>query len=318
MIKTVLKLLLFSVTATVRIHSIIRKERIDLVYTNSSSIYSGALAALIAKRPHLWHIRENLDRQTDGFRFILSNKLSFSIISMLSNTIIANSKSTAEQFEQVIHHDKVVVIYDGIDPEEYKKVDWDIDPLEETKGTWQVAVIGMLCEFKAQDDAIRAINIARDAIPEIKLVIIGDGRKRYKDYLVNLSNDLDLSDKVIFTGYRNDVPRILADMKAVIIPSITESFGRVAIEAMAAGVPVIAANVGGLSEIVKDDFNGILVSTKDPKAIADKLEFLFTNPQKSEEYRKNAREWVFNNFALVTYARRIEEVILSLTGASDL
>jgi len=311
-VKTVLKLLLFEVPATIRIIRIIQKAGIDLVYTNSSAVHSGALAAFFTKKPHVWHIRENMDSKDGGYRFILPKRLSFAIMCKLSAAIVANSKSTAAQFDQISSCSNVIVIYNGIYTREYAEVHQDNDSLTESRGKWQVAVIGSLCEMKSQEDAIKAVGIASQNIGEIELLLIGDGRTAYKEHLKNLAGDLCLSEKVVFTGFIDDVLRILPNMKVVLVPSISESFGRVAIEAMAAGVPVIAADVGGLSEIITDGFNGILVPRRSPEAIANKLIFIYTNPQKSQELIKNAQDWVYSNCDVVQYSRRIEEVISSL------
>lgn len=306
-LKSLLGRVLLTASSIYSITRIISYERIDLVYTNSIVVYSGAVAASIARRPHIWHVREILGDRS-GLSYFLPSRLLLLIVSKLSNAIIANSQATAKQFDHV-KQDNVLVIHNGINPEEFKRVRGHTEASVETKGKWQVAVIGRLYELKAQDDAIRAVSVTKNAIPEIELLLVGDGDEKYRKYLVDLAGSLSVSDKVVFTGYRKDVPDILSNVKVVIIPSMVESFSRVAIEAMAAGVPVIASDTGGLTEIVRDGFNGVLVPVKDPDAIAGKLEYYYCNDHILREHGDAARAWVSSNFSIDTYARRVQEVI---------
>ena len=183
-IRSLLSRLLLTASSIISIIRIIKKERIDLVYTNSLVVYSGAVAAYISRRPHIWHVSEILGKHS-GLRYFLPSRLLLIIISKLSNAIIANSQATARQFKQLTH-EKVSVIYCGVNVEEYRRVHLHADSSIETKGKWQVAVIGRLYELKAQDDAIRAVSIAKKAIPEIELLLIGHEDKRYKDQKKNI------------------------------------------------------------------------------------------------------------------------------------
>lgn len=128
---------------------------------------------------------------------------------------------------------------------------------------------------------------------------------------MNLADDLCVSKKVEFAGYRGDISDILPNVRVVVVPSRSEPFGRVAIEAMAAGVPVIASDVDGLKEIVVDGYNGYLVPKNNPEAIAEKLVYLYRNQQILVHLGENAREWANNNFSLERYAQEIQAVILS-------
>jgi glycosyltransferase involved in cell wall biosynthesis len=311
-ITTLLSVAVYTFPSIIKITRIIRRERIDLVYTNCLVTYSGAVAALIARKRHVWHAREILGDQS-GFVLLLPKKSLLKIVSRLSARIIANSRATAGQFDRTANTE-ISVIYNGVSLPESNRTEPPASTTTPDDEPWPIAVIGGLNVRKGQDDAIRAVKIAMTDIAGIRLLVVGAGDRRFSDYLVNLANDLRISKEVEFTGYRQYISDILADVRAVVVPSRSEPFGRVAIEAMAAGVPVVASDVGGLKEIVVDGFNGYLVPRNNPEAIAEKLVYLYENQQVLADLGDNAREWAHTRFSMERYVREIQAVILSLVA----
>jgi len=92
-------------------------------------------------------------------------------------------------------------------------------------------------------------------------LIIGEGNKR--EYLENYVNELKLGNKVIFTGYREDVEELMALMDIFVLTSLREGLPRVLVQAAAVGMPSVAFNVDGVPEIIKDNYNGFLVKARD-------------------------------------------------------
>ena len=101
------------------------------------------------------------------------------------------------------------------------------------------------------------------------MVLAGEGEQL--DYLKNIANELNVSEHVSFLGVRNDLPDLLAAADSVLMPSLNEGFPRTAIEAMAAGKPIIATNVGGTSEAIIDGETGILVPAKNIEVMSSTL-----------------------------------------------
>jgi glycosyltransferase involved in cell wall biosynthesis len=295
-------ILIFLLPSIVRLMKIMKREGVDIVYSNTIVKSAGALAAFVLKKPHVWHIREILFEEKGFLRFFLPDRYLFAIISRLSDVVIANSKATARQFAA---GRQPIVVYNGIDPDKYRRPD-DIKSNDCEK--WTVLVIASLQKIKAQDAAIRAVDIVKERIPAIELRIVGEGDDRYADYLEELAGELGVSDRVDFCGYLSDIRGNLCDAKAVLIPSLLESFGRVAIEAMAAGVPVIASDVYALGEIVLDGYNGFLVPPNSPREMAERLLLLHDDPQLHETLRENAREWIRTRFSLDRYVREMESI----------
>jgi len=301
------------VIALIRLYKIIKREKIDVIYTNTIVNFSGAIISRITQKPHIWHIREILPGNPD-LHFFLPYKILFKFISRFSNVVITNSCATADQFQSTISNEKIKVIYNAVDLDEFKNV-FSFPNINGIKTTdYVVAVIGSLQKRKAQDDAIKAIKIVKETIPNIKLLIVGEGNKKIKDYLKHLAFKLDVSDNVIFTGYRDDVPAILHHCNLLLVPSWSEPFGRVVIEAMAAGIPVIGADSGGVKEIVEDGLNGYLVSPKDPIKIAEKIIYLFHHPKLAKKMGNEGRKIVKEKFSIQNYVKDIEKVIRDVYG----
>lgn len=132
---------------------------------------------------------------------------------------------------------------------------------------------------------------------EVELKIIGDGS--IKKRLIDQVSKLGLGKKVRFLGRlpQARVAEELVKSDVFVIPSLSESFGVAALEASASGIPVIASNVGGLPEVVKDGKTGFLVESKNPTAIADKLELLFKDVNLRRELSKAGRDFVAKNYS---------------------
>lgn len=306
--RRIIKEIIQEIIAVFRLCRIVSKEKVAVIYTNTIVKFSGAITAFITKRPHIWHIREILPGNPD-LQFFMPHRILFTFISKSTDKIIANSKATKSQFQGMNTNNKLRVIYNAQERNESDKHNSlncinGVEPAD-----WLVAVVGTLQKRKAQDDAIRAVKIAEKVITNIKLLLIGDGQKEHKDYLKNLCSELNISERIVFTGYRNDVPQILSRCKILLMPSWNEPFGRVIIEAMAAGIPVVGTNGGGAKEIIQEGITGYLVSPKTPSEMAEKMIYLFRNPNVAKRLGINGKKIVAEKFSVSNYVHGIEKVL---------
>jgi len=297
--------------ALIKLYKIIKEENIAIVYTNSIVVFSGVLIAFITKRPHIWHIREILHNNPDLFS-LLPDKLLFRFISGFSARVVVVSNAVADQFNNRGINSKVRVIYDGIDFEELKVHNSYPTISGLKKSDWLVGVIGSLQKRKAQDDAIRAIKIVKETIPDIKLLLVGKGDESFTNYLKNLVSELQLTEYVIFTGHRNDVPDILSCCNVLLMTSWAEPLGTVALEAMALGVPVIGSNSGGLQEIIQEGITGFCVPPRNPQEIANKLIDLFLDLDKVTQMRENSKKIAKQRFSFQLCTQNIESMLVSV------
>jgi len=177
---------------------------------------------------------------------------------------------------------RVRVIHSGVDVAEIER-DATSGRMMETAPGLVVGVAGRLEKIKGLESFLRAAAILRDR-DDVRFLIVGDGPDRGR--LEHIANELGVADRVDFLGYTSNLAVELAAMDVFVMPSLTEGFGLVAVEAMALGKPVIATRVGGLIEVVEDGLTGILVPPGDPKALASAIGRLLD----SEDARRSMGE----------------------------
>jgi len=144
----------------------------------------------------------------------------------------------------------------------------------------------------------------------VKLLIIGEGNKR--EYLENYVNELNLRDKVVFTGYREDVEELMAVMDIFVLTSLREGLPRVLVQAAAVGVPSVAFNVDGVSEIIKDNYNGFLVKVKDVKQLENRIVKYMNNKELVSLHGRNGREFIEDKWSIKGMVDRIDKIYQNL------
>jgi glycosyltransferase involved in cell wall biosynthesis len=183
-------------------------------------------------------------------------------------------------------------------------------------GTPLVAMVAHLERKKAQDVLIRAAARVAKVIPEVRYVLVGEekgsGANSYRRHLEQLVAGLDLTGHVIFAGFRSDVPDILAASDVTTLPSHREGQGLAAVEALAAGRPVIATAVEGLVDVVDDGVNGILIPPGNEDALAEALAQLLANARLRQSMGVQARNSAIK-FDAKLLVHRNQQVYAALT-----
>ena len=145
--------------------------------------------------------------------------------------------------------------------------------------------------------------------PHLRFQIVGDGPRRRE--LEELSHARGLADHVEFLGHREDIPSLLAAADAFVLPSRSEAFPNGAIEAMAAGLPVVASNVGGLRDLIQNGRTGVLVAPGNPEALAGALQTLIDNPAGAEAIGRAAHDEVQQRYSFDRMIAAYENLYLS-------
>jgi L-malate glycosyltransferase len=141
---------------------------------------------------------------------------------------------------------------------------------------------------------------------QVEFLMAGDGYLRPD--LQNLVRTMALGDRVKFLGERDDIPAVLATMDVSVVASSSESLSNVILESMAAGVPVVATNVGGNAELVQDGETGILVSPNDEQCLAEAIQKLLLRPELRRQYAVRAQSWVRDHFGSDKIRRQYERL----------
>ena len=199
---------------------------------------------------------------------------------------------------------QIVVIPNGVDLRRF--VGGDRAAIRRSLGVPEsarlVGVVSRLSRLKGIEDFLQAAAIVAAADDQVRFVIVGEPspikNREYLDELSELARTLGIGDKVIFTGLRSDVPAILSSLDVSVMPSLNEALSNVLLESMAAGVPVVATEVGGTSEALEDGVNGILVPAARPQLMAAAIERLLAQPALAGRLAHEARRTIEARFSL--------------------
>jgi glycosyltransferase involved in cell wall biosynthesis len=272
----------------------------DIIYTNTVAVPQGAIVANMAARPHIWHSRETL---TGSLMLPLPRELFFSLVAFMSARVIAVSPAMRSQFPELVRQ-KVTTIYNGIDASER----WHAfpDPLPET-GPMLVQV-GTVVETKGQLQSVMALRRLLDFLPTARLTLMGAvADPAYAQQIDQYISEQGIGDRVTVAGYVSNARDLLADFDLALMPSTSEAFGRVVVEAMSAGVPVVASCVEGLADIVARG-GGVLVPPNDPEAMAMVIWSLWRNREALTALAGEARQTAAF-FSVERMMARIESTI---------
>ncbi|MTI37909.1 glycosyltransferase, partial [Fulvivirga lutimaris] len=188
---------------------------------------------------------------------------------------------------------RIKTIYHGL----YEHLDNDVLSATSQKYfEYQIAIVGRLTGYKGHKYAFQAFQIIKNSIPTAGLVIIGDGPD--EDELKDYALDLGILNSVRFLGFRRDVNHLLLESDVLLVPSISEGFGLVILEAFQKKTPVIAFNVSACNEIIEHKHNGILIEPFDIDQMAHELIQLHENPASVKVMVNNACKTVNEKFSV--------------------
>ena len=289
--------------------TLIEREQIDLVYTNTSTVIEGALAAKRAGIPHLWHIHEHL-RGNPDLRLFLPPTWTDRLTLTLADRIITPSQALAES--RFPGSPKVRVVPNGVDLASLQtgndhRVRTELGiPAEAAVITF----IGAISPCKDPLTFIRAAARIRQTFPEVWFLMAGAvADPTLESQVKSLADNPELRSHLRILGYRNDAADILAAATVHVSTSTKESFGLTLTEAMACGKPVVATHCGGPEEIVVDGKTGFVVPPGDPEAVASAVIKLLENPKLAEAFGKAGQKRAQQKYSVEAYASGIETVL---------
>lgn len=300
-----------------RLARFIREQNIALVHTNSlKADLIGGLAARLAGRPLIWHVRDRIERDYLPASMVRSFR---HLCRLLPHYVIANSYATLRTLRLPSHKGSAVV-YSGVPLPPRPKVEAHADP-ENWPASPRIGLIGRISPWKGQDVFLRAAALARQRFPRARFLIVGEAlfdEREYARHLRDLCTALGLNESVEFTGYREDIRAVIASLDIVVHAStIPEPFGQVIVEGMAQEKPVIATNGGGVPETIVDGQTGLLVPMGDHAAMAQALCRLLADPAHARQMGKRGRERVARLFTIEQTARQVERIYDRLLEEMD-
>ncbi len=294
---------------------IIRRERPDIVHSQSWSGVDTALAKIFAPKFKLVqseHGRNYSDLRRQSFMRRMARRGVYH----LADSVFAISDEVRQFYckQTGFSVERMQVIPNGIDVRRIDEADaggireeLGIAPDDFVFGT--VARLDLTKDTMTLARAFAAIALPRRN-PKFKLLIVGDGEQRNR--LEEFVAMLNLNRVVIFTGLRRDVPRLLRAMDVFVMSSVSEGLPLTVLEAMAARLPIVATNVGALPDLVEESQTGFLVPIRHAVAMSDKLEKFIANPQLAKTFGQEARRKVEREFTLERMLRNYAELYENL------
>lgn len=225
--------------------------------------------------------------------------------------VVCNSRAAAERLRKAdIDDNKLLVIPNALPEEAFAAA---VPAIPREAGTLRVGMIARMNDPSKNHPLFlrMAAGLARK-FPAVQFVLVGDGPLRAD--LEAMSNELGLGNRTLFLGDRRDIPAVLASLDLTVLPSKSESLSNVILESMAAGVPVVATDVGGNAELVTDGETGHLTA-EDDGALAQAVENLLTNDESRMNFGKRARLQASAQYQLDVIRDRYEQLYLSTLAA---
>lgn len=201
------------------------------------------------------------------------------------------------------------VVYNGIDADRFRA---DREPFTAGSGEVVIGCVARLTEAKDHDNLLTAFAAARRAHANLRLMIVGDGELR--SAVEKRIAALGIAGHVDMLGGRDDVPQLLARMDVFVLSSKREGFPVAILEAMAAGRPVVATDVGGVTEVVSSGSDGIVVPPEDAGALADALVGLVNDPAAARRMGQRGMERVRSSFDARVVIRQYADLFTSVVG----
>ncbi|MES2304379.1 MAG: glycosyltransferase [Gemmatimonadota bacterium] len=282
-------------------HRYLRQHRPAILHTHNPTPHQfGALTGVAAGVPVLVHTKHGRNQL-----LTIKGQWYERIAGRLTDALVPVSEDAAEVARTVdsVPVNRIQVIRNGIDL-------GAVPPMRPPGAAFRAVHVARLNEVKDQPTLLRAARLVADAEPRFHLDIVGDGDERIG--LERLAHDLHLDDVVTFHGFHDDVRPMLDHAGLFVLSSLSEGIALTLLEAMAAGLPVVATDVGGNREVVIPGETGLLVPSRTPEALAQGMLAIIADPARAYAFGVAGRARVARDFSLDNTVRQYEELYLRL------
>jgi glycosyltransferase involved in cell wall biosynthesis len=242
------------------------------------------------------------------------------VLAFITDRMIALTEGERNDYIalSVCDPEKLVTIHSGVEIDRYMAVQVNIQEKKRSLGLYPqglvIGTVGWLLPIKGPMHLLRAMFFVWKSYPETGLVYVGKGdlEKELREEAFRMG----VSERVSFLGWRDDIPEIMQLLDIFVLPSLNEGMGRVLVEAMAAGKPIVASNVGGIPDLVIQGENGLLVPPADTKALASGIEFFITNPENRREMGEKGRKMAIK-YGSDSMVQEIDQLYRELLGKKN-
>jgi len=305
-----------------RLCRIIRAYEVDVVHTNTVMILDGALAARLCGVPHIWHIKEWIGSQA-RVKFLLPDQWLVKAITGLSARVIVMTHFVGEIFFRHSAGTNVQVVYDGVNLSDFGSSDSGAALRAKLGIPPEQFLVGMSASLSATWKRhalfIEMASLLAARFSDVSFVVFGPQPRGYKNpaynrpwhYYQSLHSKVEglgLRRRFYWAGFCDDIPAMMDSLDVLVHPCEIEPFGRVAIEAMAAGRPVVGPSTGGIAESVVDGQTGLLVAPGDVQAFAGAVASLRTDPYRRAALADEGPSVVSRSFSIQKHMTEICQI----------
>ncbi len=295
------------------IRRIARKAReYDVIYANTQkALVVGALASFFSDRPLVYHLHDILS--PDHFSQT-NRRIAVTLANARASLVIANSQASQAAFVAAGGRERLTeVVYNGFQPELYQSNESNSSQLRQQLGLDGRFIVGhfsRLSPWKGQHILIEALA---HCPKDVTAILVGDALFGEQDYVQHLHQrvaELGLEGRVQFLGFRSDIVPLMSACDLVAHTSTSsEPFGRVIVEAMLCGRPVVAAAAGGAVELVQHGHTGWLVAPGEPTLLADVITGCQNQPLHAASLAQQAQMYASQRFDLKTINQQLEQLL---------
>ncbi len=290
-----------------RLRRLLRKGRFDLVHAHIyASVVASAIATLRTGVPLV--ITEHTEATWQDWRARWIGRWVYRRV----GRIIAVSTPIRRRLieRDGVHPDLITIIPNAVVSASEPPLDAQLPA--QLRERPLVGVVARLRPEKGVATFLRAVARVAPQFPEAHFVVAGDGPQRHE--LAAMAEDLGLGERVHFLGFHADAAALMKSLNVLVVPSMTEGSPLVTLEAMAAGVPVVASAVGGIPDQIRHDKEGLLVPPGNSDALADALLALLRDPDRARRLGEAGRRRATSRFNHATMVRQIEDVYRDILG----
>ena len=297
---------------------IAKKNKIDIIHTNTAATLEGCYVSKKLRIPQLWSIHE----------IIVNPKIMFALtsgwISKYSSITITDSQAVKDHLlkSRKFSDDDIHVIYNGVDASRfnpdndstYLRKEWNLPA-----GARVIGMMGRVNSWKGQKDFLKAAEIVMEKFPDVYTVFVGSafsGEEWREEELAEAIEHSPFKDRIINQGYRTDSEGIYKLYDVFVLPSINpDPLPTVVLESMATGKPVVGYRHGGICEMVDDGNNGLLAEVRNPKDLASKIIQLLEDDDLRNKMGRASRERLLNRFSIESYVENYSNEYKRLVGS---
>jgi glycosyltransferase involved in cell wall biosynthesis len=296
----------------VRLGRFLRRERVDVLHTHKfgSNVW-GALTGAAVRVPVLVAHEHTWSYRGEPLRRFLDREL----IARAADRFVAVSREDQRRMSEVEHIDpaRTVFIPNGVLPlpaASGKDVRAELGIAADAE---VLGIVGLLRPHKAHEVLLAALALLAGERPKLALLVVGGGPEQ--EYLERAARAFGVESRTRFLGDRADVPDLLGAFDLAVCCSDFEGSPLSVMEYMDAGLPIVASAVGGVPDLIEDGVHGLLVAPRDPRALADAIVELLSDPQRARAMGARARERRAAEFDIELQVRRLEALYEELLEA---